>query len=64
VTDKYLEHLAQKLREQVKSLEETLGAGGAKNYDEYQLMCGQIKGLLTALSEISDLKQRLENSDE
>ena len=64
MTDKYLEHLAQKLREQVKALEETLGAGGAKTFDEYQLVCGQIKGLLMAQREISDLKQRLENSDE
>jgi hypothetical protein len=62
--DKYLDHLAQKLGEQAKSLEESLGAGAAKNYDEYQHMCGQIKGLLIALSEISDLKQRLEKSDE
>jgi hypothetical protein len=62
--DKYLDHLTQKLNEQVKSLEESLGAGGAKTFEEYQCMCGQIKGLLTAQREISDLKQRLENSDE
>ena len=62
--DKYLDHLAQKLGEQVRALEESLGAGGAKTFDEHQLMCGQIKGLLIALREISDLKQRTENSDE
>jgi hypothetical protein len=62
--DKYLDHLIQKLAEQVKALEESLGAGGAKSFDEYQLMCGQIKGLLMAQREISDLKQTMENSDE
>ncbi len=62
--DKYLDHLTQKLAEQVRALEESLGAGGAKTFDEYQLVCGQIKGLLIAQLEISDLKQRLENSDE
>jgi hypothetical protein len=45
-------------------LEESLGAGGAKTFDEYQLVCGQIKGLLMAQVEISDLKQRMENSNE
>ena len=62
--DKYLDHLVQKLSEQVRALEESLGAGGAKTFDEYQLVCGQIKGLLIAQTEINDLKQRLENSDE
>lgn len=62
--DKYLDHLAQKLGEQVRALEESLGAGGAKTFDEYQLVCGQIKGLLMAQVEISDLKQRMENSNE
>ncbi len=62
--DKYLDHLVQKLNEQIKSLEESLGGGAAKDYAEYQNVCGQIKGLLTARLELSDLKQRMENSDE
>jgi hypothetical protein len=62
--DKYLDHLVQKLNEQIRSLEESLGAGVAKDYAEYQNVCGQIKGLLSMRNEISDLKQRLENSDE
>ena len=62
--DKYLEHLVQKLNEQIRTLEESLGSGIAKDYAEYQNVCGQIKGLLSMRLEISDLKQRLENSDE
>jgi len=62
--DKYLEHLHKKLGEQIKHLEESLGAGVAKDYAEYQFMCGQIKGLLSAQLEISDLNHRMENSDE
>lgn len=62
--DKYLDHLVQKLNDQIRSLEESLGAGVAKDYAEYQNVCGQIKGLLSMRNEISDLKQRLENSDE
>ena len=62
--DKYLDHLIQKLNEQIRSLEESLGGGAAKDYAEYQNVCGQIKGLLSMRYEMSDLKQRLENSDE
>jgi hypothetical protein len=64
MNDNYLDYLAKKLGDQVKALEESLGAGGAKDFSEYQYVCGQIKGLLIAQLEISDLKQRLENSDE
>lgn len=62
--DKYLDLLDQKLGENIKSLEESLGAGAAKDYVEYQYVCGQIKGLLMMHNEILDLKHRLENSDE
>jgi hypothetical protein len=41
-----------------------LGTGAAKDYAEYQNMCGKIRGLLTAQIELSDLKKNLENSDE
>ena len=62
--DKYVDHLVQKLDGQVKMFEESLGSGGAKNFDEYRFMCGEIHGLLLARQELLDLKQRLENSDE
>lgn len=62
--DKYLDHLVQKLNEQIRTLEEGLGAGVAKDYAEYQNVCGQIKGLLSMRLEILDLKHRMENSDE
>ena len=62
--DKYLEVLAQKLTTHVRSLEESLGTGAAKDYAEYQNMCGKIRGLLTAQIELNDLKKNLENSDE
>ena len=62
--DKYLEVLDQKLAAHVKSLEESLGTGAAKDFAEYQNMCGKIRGLLTAQMELNDLKKNLENSDE
>ena len=62
--DKYLDHLAQKLGEKAKSLEENLGSGIAKDYAEYQNMCGKISGLLSVHRYIKDLQQHMENSDE
>jgi len=41
-----------------------IGSGQAKDYPEYQKVCGEIKGLLFARQEILDLKRKLENSDD
>jgi hypothetical protein len=41
-----------------------IGSGQAKDYSEYQRVCGEIKGLLFARQEILDLKRKLENSDD
>ena len=41
-----------------------VASGQAKDYAEYQKICGEIKGLLFAKQEILDLKQTMEHSDE
>lgn len=64
MNDKMLHHLSQKIDEKVGRLQEAVGNGVAKDYSEYQKMCGEIQGLLTARLFISDLDQNLENSDE
>jgi uncharacterized protein YaaR (DUF327 family) len=53
-----------KIDDKVKQLEEHLGSKGAKSYDEYCEMCGEIKGLLTARNFLTDLTKNMENSDE
>ncbi len=50
--------------DKVKQLEEHLGSRGAKTYDEYCEMCGEIKGLLTSRNFLTDLTKNMENSDE
>jgi len=62
--EKILDHLLKKMDDKVKILEEALGIGEAKDYADYQRMCGEIKGLLTLRLEISDLRSRLEHFDE
>lgn len=53
-----------KIDDKVKQLEEHLGSKGAKSYEEYCEMCGEIKGLLTARNFLTDLTKNMENSDE
>ena len=60
---KILEHLNSKLEERRKDLVEFLGDGGAKSYDHYKEVCGVIRGLLTAQSEIGDLVRKMKDYD-
>lgn len=45
-------------------IKESLVAGAAKDYAEYQNLCGKYRGLLTAQSNLNDLKERMEKDDE
>ena len=64
MNEKILDHLLKQVGEKVGALEESLGTGVAKDYAEYQRMCGEITGLLTARLYMTDLKKNLENSNE
>ena len=59
-----LELLLKQIDDKVRRLEEALGVGEAKDFAEYQRICGEIKGLLSARMFVSDLKHNMENSDE
>jgi hypothetical protein len=56
--------LVQTLDKEVTAKREWLASGQAKDYAEYQRICGEIKGLLFAKQEILDLKQKMEHSNE
>ena len=58
------EHVVQKIDEKVKQLEEHLSSKGAKTYDEYCEMCGEVKGLLTARNFLTDLTKNMEKLDD
>ena len=59
-----LEPLHAKLETKRKELIEDLGDGVAKDYPAYQNLCGVIRGLLTAQSEINDLLRRLKETED
>ena len=62
--EKVLDRVVQQLDEKVGRLQEAVGAGAAKDYSEYQKMCGEVQGLLTARLFITDLKKNLEQADD
>ena len=59
-----LEYLSSKLSERRKALIEALGAGSAKDFAEYQNLCGQVRGLLIAQVELDDLLRNVKDSNE
>lgn len=56
--------LNEKLEERKIQLSEVLCAGNAKSYEHYKELCGQIRGLMTAQLEISDLVRKLKDIDD
>ena len=58
------EVIIKEIDEQVRNLEEHLGTGTAKDYAEYQNICGKISGLLSVRRYVQDLQKNMENSDE
>lgn len=59
-----LDLLHDRLETKRKELIEDLGDGVAKDYPAYQNLCGVIRGLLTAQSEINDLLRRMKESED
>ena len=59
-----LTYLRDQLQEEVRAVEESLAQGVAKDYAEYQNLCGVIRGLLTAQREINDLLRKVKDYDD
>lgn len=59
-----LDMLVQQIDEKVAGLKDWVAKGSLPSYEEYQKLCGEITGLLTARGYILDLRKNLENSDE
>jgi len=62
--DKYLDVLVKQLDDKISQIQDALGNGSAKDFEEYRAMCGEIKGLLTARLNIKDLQQRAKEYDD
>lgn len=62
--DKTFDVLLIELDKDIAQKRDWVASGQAKDFADYQRMCGEIHGLLIARQEITDLKQKMENSDE
>ena len=56
--------LTKELREKADQLGDYLLSGRVKTFDEYKGVCGEIRGLLTAIEFAKDLKTRMEHDDD
>lgn len=59
-----LEHINAKLLEDQELLQEQLGKGAAKSYDEYMTLVGTIRGLTRARMLIAEMAERMAHSDD
>jgi hypothetical protein len=64
MSDSTLELAFKKIESEKKIIIENLADGVAKDYAEYQNLCGVIRGLLTAQREINDLLRKLKDDDD
>ena len=59
-----LEVIIQQADEKVSQLKDFLADGRCETFEEYNRVCGEIRGLLIARGYALDLKQNLEISDD
>lgn len=62
--DKVLEVLLKQVRERRDQLILAISQSAAKDFAEYQKLCGEIRGLSTTEGYILDLAKLMEQSDE
>lgn len=62
--DKTFEVLLKQVRDKREQIIEAVSNNAAKDYSEYQKLCGEIRGLSIAEGFILDLAKKLEFSDE
>jgi hypothetical protein len=62
--DKTLEVLLKQVREKRDQIVEAVANNAAKDYSEYQKLCGEIRGLSLTEGFILDLAKNMEFSDE
>ena len=58
------EVLFEKIDEEIESVSGAVANGSAKTYDEYQKLCGVIKGLNIAKAHVEDLRRTTEKDYE
>jgi len=64
MNDQLLKYLSDKLKTEMRVIEEELVMGKAHDFHVYQHTCGVYRGLLIASNIINETSDRMENDDE
>jgi hypothetical protein len=59
-----LEMVMTQIDDKIEQIKDFMAGGRAQSFEDYQKMCGEIRGLLSARSYAQDLQSNLENMDE
>lgn len=59
-----IEAVLKEIRERKAQLSDGLARQSAKNFEEYQFICGEIRGLIAVEIYLIDLAKNLEQDDE
>jgi hypothetical protein len=62
--DKVIEVILRELREKRAQIADALANNGAKSYEQYQYMCGEIRGLTAVEMYLLDLAKNLEKFED
>jgi hypothetical protein len=62
--DKIIEVVLHELRERRAQLSDAIARNGAKTFEDYKFMCGEIRGLTAVESYLLDLAKNMEQFDE
>jgi hypothetical protein len=62
--DKIIELIRKQIHVKQSQLADALASGAAKDYAQYQFICGEIRGLTAVEMYLQDLVKHLETSDE
>lgn len=61
---KVIEVILKQIREKKQYLAEALANKAAKNFEDYQFICGEIRGLTAVEMYLQDLAKNLEHEDD
>lgn len=59
-----LAYLSQKIRDEMKAIEDDLPMGTAKDHGDYKYACGIYRGLMVANRILAETAERIEVEDE
>jgi len=62
--NQFAEALRKEIRKDMNNYADDLANGVCKNFDEYQKLCGVIRGLALAEEHLLTLQKKVEESDE